>query len=103
MLHCPTLWHLVEVRNANIVMYSIFALPEEEPDRNRMLETALRRGNIIHFVNEDLQLVTEDDLSTIKKYLTFSRYGRSRLPIGLPVSDLTKAYFNKWSVGVPRQ
>src|SRR6202047_2639620 len=76
MLHCPTLWHLVEDRNANIVMYSIFALPEEESDRNRMLEKALRRGNIIHFVNEDLQLITADDLTTIKKYLEFSRYGR---------------------------
>ncbi len=100
MLHCPTLCHLVEDRNSNIVMYSMFALPEEEEERNRMLETALRRGNIIHFVNEDLQLVTADDLVTIKKYLEFSRYGRSRLPIGLPLSDLTKAYFNKWAASV---
>ena len=65
-----------------------------------MLETALRRGNIIHFVNEDLQLVTADDLVTIRKYLECYRYGRSRLPIGLPLSDLTKAYFNKWSASV---
>jgi sporadic carbohydrate cluster protein (TIGR04323 family) len=100
MLHCPTLWHLVEDRNANIVMYSIFALPEEDPARNQMLETALRRRNIIHFVNEDLQLVNEDDLATIKRYLEFARYGRSRLPIGLPLSDLTKAYFNKWSASL---
>ena len=100
MLHCPTLWHLVEDRNANIVMYSIFALPEEEPDRNRMLETALKRGNIIHFVNEDLQLVTAEDLESIKDYLEFSKYGRSRLPIGLPLSDLSSAYFNKWSASL---
>jgi sporadic carbohydrate cluster protein (TIGR04323 family) len=96
MLHCPTLWHLVESRNANIIMYSIFALPEEQPDRNRMLETALGRANIIHFVNEDLQLVTPDDLVTIRNYLEFSRYGRSRVPIGMPFSDLTRAYFDKW-------
>jgi sporadic carbohydrate cluster protein (TIGR04323 family) len=100
MLHCPTLWHLVENRNANIVMYSIFALPEDEADRNRMLETALKRANIIHFVNEDLQLVTAHDLNTIKRYLEFSRYGRSRLPIGLPFSDLTKSYFSKWSTSL---
>jgi sporadic carbohydrate cluster protein (TIGR04323 family) len=100
MLHCPTLWHLVEDRNANIVMYSIFALPEEAPDCNHMLETALRRGNIMHFVNEDLQLVTGDDLETIRKYLDFSLYGRSRLPIGLPFSDLTKSYFNKWAASI---
>lgn len=102
MLHCPTLWHLVEDRNANIVMYSIFALPEDEVERDRMLETALSRGNIVHFVNEGLQLITADDLANIKKYLDFSRYGRSRLPMGLPVSDLTKAYFNKWSASLAR-
>jgi sporadic carbohydrate cluster protein (TIGR04323 family) len=103
MLHCPTLWHLVQERNANIVMYSIFALPEDEIDRNSMLETALKRGNIIHFVNEDLQLVTRDDLKTIKNYLEFSKYGRSRLPIGLPLSDLSKAYFDKWSASLAQQ
>jgi sporadic carbohydrate cluster protein (TIGR04323 family) len=102
MLHCPTLWHLVEDRNANIVMYGSFALPEQEAERERMLETALSRGNIIHFVNEDLQLVTRDDLTTIQKYLEFSRYGRSRLPIGLPFSDLSKAYFNRWSASMAR-
>ena len=97
MLHCPTLLHLVEDRNANIVMYSIFALPEGDADRNHLLETALKKGNIIHFVNEDLQLVTPDDLKTIRKYLDFAKYGRSILPIGLPLSDTTKMFFNKWS------
>jgi sporadic carbohydrate cluster protein (TIGR04323 family) len=97
MLHCPTLLHLVEDRNVNIVMYSIFALPEVEADRNHLLETALKRGNIIHFVNEDLQLVTADDLKTIKNYLSFAKYGHSRLPIGLPLSDTTRDYFGKWN------
>ena len=97
MLHCPTLLHLIEDRNANTIMYSIFALPENEADRNHLLETALKRGNIIHFVNEGLQLVTEDDLKTIRRYLDFAKYGRSILPIGLPLSDTTKGYFNKWS------
>jgi len=97
MLHCPTLLHLVEDRNVNIVMYSIFALPEGEADRNHLLETALKRGNIIHFVNEDLQLVTAEDLGTIKHYLDFSKYGHSRLPIGLPLSDTTRDYFGKWT------
>ncbi|MGC2413874.1 MAG: hypothetical protein WA459_14395 [Stellaceae bacterium] len=97
MLHCPTLLHLVEDRNANIIMYSIFALPEEEAGRNHLLETALKRGNIIHFVNEDLQLVTAEDLDTIKRYLLFAKFGHSRLPIGLPLSDTTRNYFDKWS------
>ena len=97
MLHLPTLWHIVEHRNVNVIMYSIFALPEEESERNRMLEAALKKGMIIHFVNEGLALVDAEDLKTIKDYLEFSKYGRSRLPIGLPLSDLSRAYFDKWS------
>jgi sporadic carbohydrate cluster protein (TIGR04323 family) len=100
MLHCPTLCHLIEDRNANTVMYSIFALPEEEEERNRLLEIAVKRGNIIHFVNEDLQLANADDLKTIKGYLEFSKYGKSRLPIGLPLSGQTKSYFEKWGASL---
>jgi sporadic carbohydrate cluster protein (TIGR04323 family) len=97
MLHLPTLWHIVEHRNVNVVMYSIFALPEEESERNRMLNAALQKGMIMHFVNEGLALTSAEDLKTIKDYLEFSKYGRSRLPIGLPLSDLSKEYFDKWS------
>jgi sporadic carbohydrate cluster protein (TIGR04323 family) len=100
MMHLPTLWHLVQDRECNIIMYSIFALPEDENDRNRMLETAVKRGGVIHFVNEDLQLANADDLKEIKKYLEFSKYGKSRLPIGLPLSGLSKSYFDKWSASL---
>jgi hypothetical protein len=58
---------------------------------------ALKKGMIFHFVNEDLALTSQEDLENIKRYLEFSKYGRSRLPIGLPLSDLSKAYFDKWS------
>ena len=97
MLHLPTLWHIVEHRNVNVIMYSIFALPEDESDRNRMLDAALKKGMIIHFVNEGLALASEEDMETIKAYLDFSKYGRSWLPIGLPLSELSRAYFDKWS------
>ena len=100
MMHLPTLWHLVKDRECNIIMYSIFALPEDENDRNQMLEAAVKRGGIIHFVNEDLQLTNADDLKEIKKYLEFSKYGKSRLPIGLPLSGLSKAYFDKWAASL---
>ena len=100
MLHCPTLCHLVEDRNANIVMFSIFALPEDEVERNRLLEIAVKRGSVIHFVNEDLQLANADDMKTIKNYLEFSKYGNSRLPIGLPLSGQTKSYFDKWGASL---
>jgi hypothetical protein len=52
---------------------------------------------IFHFVNEDLALTSAEDLETIKDYLEFSKYGKSRLPIGLPLSDLSRTYFDKWS------
>ena len=100
MLHLPTLWHIVEHRNVNLVMYSIFALPEEDEDRNGMLEIALKKGMILHFVNENLALTSAEDLETIKNYLAFSKYGKSRLPVGLPLSDLSRAYFNKWSASL---
>ena len=78
-------------------MYSIFALPEDEAYRNELLEKAVERGCIIHFVNEDLQLANAEDLTTIKKYLEFSKYGKSRLPIGLPLTASSKMFFDKWA------
>jgi hypothetical protein len=84
-------------------MYSIFSLPEDEEMRNEMLDTALKRGNVIHFVNEDLQLTNAEDLKEIRKYLDFSQYGRSRAPIGLPLSETTKSYFNKWAGSLGHQ
>jgi len=100
MVHLPTLWNLVDKRDANIVMYSIFALPEDEAERNRMLDIAAKKGSIIHFVNEDLALTGPDDMKTIKQYLDFAKYGHSRLPIGLPLSGLSKSYFDKWSASL---
>lgn len=100
MLHLPTLWHIVEHRNVNVIMYSIFALPEEEDVRDRMLEAALKKGMIFHFVNEGLALASAEDLKEIRRYLEFSKYGRSRLPIGLPLSDLSRSYFDKWSASL---
>lgn len=100
MVHLPTLWFLVDKRDANIIMYSIFALPEDEVERNRLLEAAVKKGMIIHFVNEGLQLADEADLKKIQKYLVFSKYGRSRLPIGLPLSGWSKSYFDKWSTSL---
>jgi sporadic carbohydrate cluster protein (TIGR04323 family) len=97
MTHLPTLKYLVTQRECNIVMYSIFALPEDESYRNELLETAVKRGCIIHFVNEDLQLANADDLKTIKKYLEFAKYGKSRLPIGLPLTGASKLFFDKWA------
>jgi hypothetical protein len=42
-------------------------------------------------------LADADDLVTIKKYLEFSKYGKSRLPIGLPLTASSKMFFDKWA------
>jgi sporadic carbohydrate cluster protein (TIGR04323 family) len=97
MKHLPTLWHLVRDRSCNIIMYSIFSLPEDENERNALIEAAVNKGNVIHFVNEDLQIANADDMKEVKKYIEFSKYGKSRAPIGLPLSETTKAYFNNWA------
>ena len=81
-------------------MFSIFAPPENEVERNRLLETAVKRGDVVDFVNEDLQLANARDLATIKGYLAFAKYGASRLPIGLPLCGQTKAYFDKWGASL---
>jgi sporadic carbohydrate cluster protein (TIGR04323 family) len=100
MTHLATLKYLATQRECNIVMYSIFALPEDESYRNELLEAAVRRGCIIHFVNEDLQLADGEDLKTIKKYLEVAKYGKSRLPIGLPLTSSSKMFFDKWAASL---
>ena len=97
MIHMPTLAHIVRSLDCDLVMYSIFALPEDEAYRNELLERALRRNVVVHFVNEDLVLATRDDLRTINNYLKFSRYGDSLMPIGLPLSQHGKEMFSRWS------
>lgn len=96
MNHLPTLWHIVERRKCNVVMYSIFALSEDPAERRRFLETTVRNGLIIHFVNEDLQMASADDVEMIEDYLRFAKFGHSRMPIGLPLSDHSKRMFAHW-------
>jgi sporadic carbohydrate cluster protein (TIGR04323 family) len=96
MIHVPTLNHVVKSLKCNLIMYSIFALPEDEETRNNLLAEAVKNGLIIHFVNEGLVLASEKDLDNINRYLKFSKYGHSRMPIGLPLSDHSKKMFSHW-------
>jgi sporadic carbohydrate cluster protein (TIGR04323 family) len=97
MSHLPTLWHIVEKRKTNVVMYSIFALSEDEDDRKKFFDAVLREGLFIHFANEDLQIANRDDVKTVEGYLHFAKFGRSRMPIGLPLSQHSKAMFGHWT------
>ena len=97
MNHLPTLWHIVERRKCNVIMYSIFALSEDPEERVRFLRAAANAGLIIHFVNEDLQMASPGDVDLIEKYLAFAKYGHSRMPIGLPLSEHSKKMFTQWA------
>jgi sporadic carbohydrate cluster protein (TIGR04323 family) len=97
MNHLPTLWHIIETRKCNIIMYSIFALSEDEQERTRFLDATIKAGLIVHFVNEDLQMVTAEDAKMIESYLQFAKFGRSRMPIGLPLSDHSRRLFTQWA------
>ena len=57
---------------------------------------AIDNGLIMHFVNEGLVLQTPEDLAQINAYLEFSKYGHSRMPIGLPVTNRSKTMLQSW-------
>jgi sporadic carbohydrate cluster protein (TIGR04323 family) len=96
MTHLPTLAHIIRSLDSDLIMYSIFALPEDEKYRDELLATAVKRGMTIHFVNEDLVLASPEDRVTINKYLKFARYGDSLMPIGLPSTEHSKQMFSRW-------
>jgi len=96
MAHLPTLNHIVRNLKCNPVLYSIFALPEEDELRVDLLRAALSNGLTMHFVNEDLVLATDRDLAILNRYLEFAKYGHSRMPIGLPLSDHSQKMLARW-------
>ena len=98
MRHLPTLWHIVEQRKCNVVMYSIFALSEEKAERKRFYDSVLANGVTIHFANEDLWITDRASADNVEKYLEFAKFGQSRMPIGLPLSQHSKAMFKTWAV-----
>jgi hypothetical protein len=51
----------------------------------------------MRFVNEDLVLASDRDLVTINRYLEFAKFGRSRMPIGLPLSGRGERMLSRWT------
>jgi len=76
MAHLPTLRHAATALRANVVMYSVFALPEAADARRGLLEAFLEAGAVLHFVNEDLRLLDRADLYDVEALCAFARYGR---------------------------
>ena len=75
MDHLPTLMHIVQELRCNVILYSIYALPESAAERARIFSAALSNGVNLYFVNEDLALGSEQDQRRIEEFLAFAKYG----------------------------
>jgi len=73
--HLPTLEHIGRDLGANVVLYSVFALPEDGARRDALLDAFLARGATMHFVNEGLQLAGPGDRAALDALCAFARYG----------------------------
>lgn len=76
MDHLPTLMHIVEELGCNVILYSIYALPEDAAQRARIFDAAARKGVHLYFVNEDLALTGDADRKRIEDFLGFAKYGQ---------------------------
>jgi sporadic carbohydrate cluster protein (TIGR04323 family) len=77
MDHLPTLAHAVANLECDIVLYSIYALPEGPAARTAILDSALERGLCLHFVNEDVVVADRQDREHLEGILAFARWGQS--------------------------
>ncbi len=100
MAHLPTLQHVVHELKSNVVLYSIFSLPEDQAMRNKLLDAVLANGLILHFVNEDMVIANEADRREVEQMLEFAKFGTSGLPIGLPTSERIKTLMSSWGTAI---
>jgi sporadic carbohydrate cluster protein (TIGR04323 family) len=77
MDHLPTLMHIIDELSCNVILYSIYALPESAAHRGTILDAALRKGVHLYFVNEDLALANQEDRRRIDEFLDFAKYGQA--------------------------
>lgn len=76
MDHLPTLVHFVdELKPSAIIMFSIYALPEDLEFRNKILDAATKNNIVIHFANEDEIIRNEDDRKRCESILKFAKWG----------------------------
>ncbi len=75
MDHLPTLMHIIDELGCNVILYSIYALPEAVAHREKIFAAARRKGVHLYFVNEDLALAGQQDRERIEEFLSFAKYG----------------------------
>ena len=79
--HQPNLQFLTKNID-NIVMLSIYCLPDNVEDRQKIYETAIANNCQLHFAQEDIIINDQDDINLIEKYLTWgSSYLEWRLNV----------------------
>lgn len=72
MPHLPTLLEIVETHKPDdVVLFSVYSLPKDEPLRTPILDAALAEGITLHFANEDLTIRNSDERQTVEQVLTF--------------------------------
>ncbi len=72
MGHLPTLQQIIEVDQPDeIVLYSVYSLPENPELRKSIIDLALQYNVKLHFANEDYQFETEEDREWIDDVLGF--------------------------------
>lgn len=77
MKHLPTLQHIVDDYKCNAVLYSVFSLPEDADFRKAILDKVLENETVMHFVNEDMAIVDEQDREDVERLLAFAKHGTS--------------------------
>ncbi|NIR48837.1 hypothetical protein GWO43_10395 [candidate division KSB1 bacterium] len=72
MPHLPTLQHIIEYDQPNeVVLYSVYSLPEKPEVRKSILDLALKYNVKLHFANEDCRFEKEQDREWIDEVLSF--------------------------------
>ena len=70
--HLPNLQALTKTID-NIIMLSIFALPDDPEYRDNIYKTAFANNCTLHFAQEDIILDNESDIKIIEEYLTWGK------------------------------
>lgn len=70
--HLPNLQELTKTVD-NIIILSIFALPDDFNNRSKIYKTAFDNNCNLHFAQEDIILTDESDIKIIEDYLTWGK------------------------------
>lgn len=74
MKHLPTLSYIGDTLKSNVIMYSVFALPEDADFRREIIDRNLENGTMMHFVNEDMVIWDAHSRDDVEKLLQFAKY-----------------------------